>query len=45
VYVNSLLPADLLYSLNYAIMEHKKKIKRIEDSVNDSTVSEECVEV
>jgi hypothetical protein len=45
VYVNSLLPADLLYSLNYVIMEHKKKIKRIEEPVIDDTSSSQCGEV
>jgi hypothetical protein len=44
VYVNSLLPADLLYSLNYAIMEHKKKIKRIEDPMNDDVSSSQYYE-
>ena len=45
VYVNGLLPADLLYSLNYAIMEHKKKIKRIEEPVIDETSSPKYMEV
>lgn len=44
VYVNGLLPADLLYSLNYAIMEHKKKIKRIEDPMNDDVSSSQYYE-
>lgn len=45
VYVNSLLPSDLLYSLNYAIIEHKKQIKRIEEPVNESINLGECGEV
>ncbi len=45
VYVNGLPPADLLYSLNYAIMEHKKKIKQIEEPANDNASSSECMEV
>jgi hypothetical protein len=45
VYVNGLRPADLLYSLNYAIMEHKKKIKRIEEPVIDETSSPKYMEV
>ena len=38
-FINNLNPGSLLFSLNYVVREHKKEIQRVEEPINDMTLS------